>query len=88
VIVEPDFVDKRGTFFGTITLNNKNDLGLMLIEEGLAQVSVIGNRGPPNLIHLEDAERKAKADGIGIWAKNVKLNIEGSSKKITQNERT
>ena len=36
VIVEPEFADKRGSFFGSVTLNNKNDFALMLIEEGLA----------------------------------------------------
>lgn len=45
-------------------------------------MSIIGNRGPPNLIELENAEKKARGEGVGIWAKNVKLNIEGSSKKV------
>jgi endonuclease YncB( thermonuclease family) len=36
VVVEPDFADKRGSFFGTVTMTNKKDFGLMLIQEGLA----------------------------------------------------
>jgi endonuclease YncB( thermonuclease family) len=36
VVVEPDFADKRGSFFGTVTLTNKKDFALMLVQEGLA----------------------------------------------------
>jgi endonuclease YncB( thermonuclease family) len=36
VVVEPDFADKRGSFFGTVTMSNKKDFGLLLVQEGLA----------------------------------------------------
>ncbi len=49
VVVEPEFADKRGTFFGTITLTNKKDFGLMLVQEGLGQVSIIGHKVPMNI---------------------------------------
>lgn len=72
-MVEPDFADKRGTFFGTVTLSNKKDFGLMLVQEGLAEVSVIGNKAPQNIHELEDAQDQAKADGVGIWNKSIKI---------------
>jgi endonuclease YncB( thermonuclease family) len=60
VIVTLDFADKRGTFFGTVQLkNNKEDFGLMLVDNGLAEVSIIGKRAPDNFAQLEDAEAKA-----------------------------
>jgi endonuclease YncB( thermonuclease family) len=50
VIVDLNFADKRGTFFGAVTLKNtKEDFGLMLIQNGLAEVSVIGNKAPDNI---------------------------------------
>jgi len=55
VVVEPDFADKRGTFFGSITLSNKKDLALLLVQEGLAEVSILGNKAPLNIEELEDA---------------------------------
>ena len=36
---------------------------------------------------LEDAEEQAKADGIGIWSKSVKILSSSSPKKVKQNER-
>jgi len=36
VVVDLDSADKRGTFFGTLSLSNKDDFGMMLIKEGLA----------------------------------------------------
>lgn len=31
VFVEPEFADKRGSFFGSVTLSNKKDFALMLV---------------------------------------------------------
>ena len=87
VVVEPDFADKRGSFFGTVTLTNKKDFALMLVQEGLAQVSIIGNKAPHNIEELEDAEHNAKEEGLGIWNKQQKIIQEGGSKKVKQNER-
>lgn len=88
VVVEPDFADKRGSFFGTVTLSNKKDFGLMLIQEGLAQVSVFGNKAPTNIDELESAEEQARIDGIGIWDKQLKTigSVQGS-KLVKLNER-
>jgi len=36
VIVELFFADKRGSFFGTVTIPNKGDFAAKLLEEGLA----------------------------------------------------
>lgn len=57
VVVEPDFADKRGSFFGSVTLSNKKDFALMLVQEGLAEVSVIGNKAPINIEEIERAEQ-------------------------------
>ena len=59
----------------------------MLVQEGLAQISVIGNRVPENFEQLEDAEAQAQQDGLGIWSKSVKILNQGSPKKVRQNER-
>lgn len=57
VIVDLEFADKRGTFFGTVSLKNtKEDFGLMLVQNGLAEISVIGNKAPENISLLELAE--------------------------------
>jgi endonuclease YncB( thermonuclease family) len=53
VIIEPEFADKRGSFFGTLALKNKKDFGLMLVDEGLAHISVIGNKAPHNIDELD-----------------------------------
>jgi endonuclease YncB( thermonuclease family) len=72
VVVEVDFADKRGTFFGTVALKNtKEDFGLMLVKNGLAEVSVFGNKAPENLAALEAAEEEARAEEIGIWQKGI-----------------
>lgn len=42
----------------------------------------MGSKVPPNIDLLEHAEAKAKADGIGIWSKNIKLAAAGSPKKV------
>lgn len=87
VVVEPEFCDKRGNFFGTLTLKNKKDFGVMLIQEGLAMVSVVSNKAPHNINELEKEEAKAKADQIGIWDKSLKLTQDSSSqKKVKMNE--
>lgn len=86
VIVDLDFADKRGTFFGTVALKNtKEDFGLMLVQNGLAEISIIGKRAPPNYAQLEDAQVKAQADGIGVWQKG--LRVTGESKAVKTNER-
>ncbi len=85
VVVDLDSADKRGTFFGTLSLSNKDDFGMMLIKEGLAQVNVMGGRAPFNIEQLEDAEEQAKYDGVGIWDKSMKLMTQASPKKVKQN---
>ena len=51
VTVELYFADKRGTFFGTVTMANKTDFALRLLEEGLAQTHLQGNsKAPRNLV--------------------------------------
>ena len=90
VVVEPDFADKRGSFFGSVTLANKKDFALMLISEGLAEVSVIGNKAPMNIEELERAEEQAKEERLGIWGSGVKSSQAakgGSSSLVKQNER-
>ena len=68
VIVDLDFADKRGTFFGTVALKNtKEDFALMLVQNGLAEISVVGNKAPDNISQLELAEDQAKSEGLGIW---------------------
>lgn len=54
--IDIDFADKRGSFFGTLALKNtKEDFALMLVQHGLAEISVIGNRAPENYEALQDA---------------------------------
>ena len=63
------FADKRGNFFGTVTMANKTDFALKLLDEGLAKVYLQGNsRAPSNMPALEAAEEKAKSKEIGIWS--------------------
>lgn len=51
-------------------------------------MSIIGNKAPQNIEQLEDAEHQAKQDGIGIWAKDLRMAVSDTpSKKVTQNER-
>lgn len=60
VIVEPEFVDKRGSFFGSLCLaNTKKDFALMLVEEGLGEVNIVGGKAPINIDQIEDAQYKA-----------------------------
>jgi endonuclease YncB( thermonuclease family) len=73
VTVEPDFVDKRGSFFGTVTLSNKKDFGLILVEEGLGEVNIVAGKVPMNIDQLEDAQAKAQEEGLGIWGMQSKL---------------
>jgi endonuclease YncB( thermonuclease family) len=73
VIVDLDFADKRGTFFGQLSLTNKSDFGLLLVQEGLAQVNIIGNKAPANIDDLEDAEHAAKEEERGIWSRDLQL---------------
>lgn len=47
--------------------NTKEDFGLMLVKNGLAEVSVFGNKAPENISQLEDAEEEARNEEIGIW---------------------
>jgi endonuclease YncB( thermonuclease family) len=35
-VVEIEFADLRGTFFGSMTMTNKKDFGQIMVEEGLA----------------------------------------------------
>lgn len=48
VTVEIHFADKRGNFFGTLTMANKVDFAIRLLEEGLAMVHVQG--GPKQVL--------------------------------------
>lgn len=74
VTVELFFADKRGNFFGTITMSNKTDFATKLLDEGLAKVYLQGNsRAPTNMQELEQAEEKAKSKQIGIWSGQLKL---------------
>ena len=60
VIVDLEFADKRGSFFGTVALKNtKEDFALMLVQNGLAELSIIGNKAPANYDALERAELQA-----------------------------
>jgi hypothetical protein len=58
VTVELSFADKRGNFFGVLTMGNKIDFATRLLEEGLAMIHLQG--GPkqhvPNLDRLQAAE--------------------------------
>ena len=49
VTVELMFADKRGTFFGNLTMPNKSDFAVKLCEEGLAQTYHQGSNKPPTL---------------------------------------
>jgi endonuclease YncB( thermonuclease family) len=60
----------------------KKDFAVELVSEGLAQVSIVGSKIPQSIDELEAAEGKAKADGIGIWSKSLKLASASSPKKI------
>ena len=82
VILDVDFADKRGTFFGSLTYKNKQDFALDLIAEGLAQVSVFGNRAFANRMELEREEEKAKEHGVGMWNKSLKSLFGSSPKKV------
>ncbi len=54
VVVDLEFADKRGSFFGTLALKNtKEDFGLMLVKNGLAEISVFNNKAPENIAELE-----------------------------------
>lgn len=89
VVVNLDFADKRGTFFGTVQLKNtKEDFGLMLVENGLAEVSIIGKRAPENFEQLERAEEKARGEGVGIWQKGLRVGAAGDGgSKVKAGER-
>lgn len=61
VIVEIDFADKRGTFFGSVSLSgNKQDFSEKLLGEGLAHINIVGYKSPKNLAAMEQAEKQAK----------------------------
>jgi endonuclease YncB( thermonuclease family) len=85
VVVDLEFADKRGTFFGTVALKNtKEDFGLMLVEQGLGEISIVGNKAPENIEQLEIAQEKAQDEETGIWQKGMQLGaaaVSGSSVK-------
>ena len=61
VIVDLEFADKKGSFFGTVMLKNtKEDFGLKLVQNGLAEISIFGKKAPENIAQLEDAEEEAR----------------------------
>lgn len=39
VTIEPEFTDKRGTFFGTLWFGGKNDFAIHLLEQGFAMTN-------------------------------------------------
>lgn len=39
----------------------------MLVKEGLAEVSVVGNKAPENIENLEEAQEEAQHKELGIW---------------------
>lgn len=51
VTVELFNADKRGTFFGSVQMSNKQDFSMKLLEEGHAKVFTMGNerRLPANM---------------------------------------
>lgn len=53
VEIEVEQIDKKGTFFGTLSIGGKN-FNEQLVKEGLAKVFVFGQRPIP---YLEDYER-------------------------------
>ena len=59
VTIELFFADKRGNFFGTLTMANKSDFATKLLEEGLAMVHVQGKSIIPGLDKLQAAEKAA-----------------------------
>lgn len=88
VVVDLEFADKRGTFFGTVQLKNtKEDFGLMLVQEGLAEISIVGNKAPSNFEAIEEAQEKAKSEGLGIWQQGLRVGASGTSKQLKTNER-
>ena len=86
-MVDLDFADKRGTFFGTVALkNSKEDFGLMLVQNGLAEVSIIGKRAPENYEQLEEAQARAQAEAVGVWQKGLRVGA-AEGKAVKTNER-
>jgi endonuclease YncB( thermonuclease family) len=84
VVVDLEFADKRGSFFGTLALKNtKEDFGLMLVQNGLAEISVFNNKAPENIAELEKAEEIARSEGSGIWQKGLKLGASSSVKEVS-----
>jgi hypothetical protein len=73
--------DKRGSFFGTVMMSNKQDFSLKLLEEGHAKIHVMGNerRLPSNMAELESTEAQAKAKELGIWSKSLRLVSESAT---------
>ena len=71
--IEIFFADKRGNFFGTLTLSNKSDFATKLLEEGLAMIHLQGKQAVPSLDKMQAAEQAAQAKEIGIWGKSLKL---------------
>jgi len=43
----------------------------MLIQNGLAEVSIFGNKVPENIDLLEEAQEQAQHEEIGIWQKGI-----------------
>ena len=75
VTVELHFADKRGNFFGTLTMANKTDFATKLLEEGLAMIHLQGTSKYtiPCLGQMQNAEKNAQQKEIGIWGKSLKL---------------
>jgi staphylococcal nuclease domain-containing protein 1 len=86
VVLKIENVDKLGTFLGTIVLadgvqasqtsqnKNKVDLGVALLENGLAKLHEMSNVSVlENGRELLDAEEKARMGKLGIWSKEEKV---------------
>eukprot|EP01022_Parablepharisma_sp_SALTPOND_P019994 TRINITY_DN35190_c0_g1_i1.p2 TRINITY_DN35190_c0_g1~~TRINITY_DN35190_c0_g1_i1.p2 ORF type:complete len:919 (-),score=143.15 TRINITY_DN35190_c0_g1_i1:10592-13348(-) len=68
--------DRKGNFFGILTVGGKNYV-LSLLEEGLAAINRTPGRGPTiNKELYEDAEEKAKKEKKGIWNPKVHVSLE------------
>ena len=83
-----DNVDKIGTFLGSITVDDggsKLDLGVALLEFGLAQLHPMTNiPALDNGRALQEAEERAKVRKIGLWSKEPEAKQEQPRERTKQ----
>jgi len=83
-----DNVDKIGTFLGSITVDNggsKLDLGVALLESGLAQLHSMTNISVlENGRALQEAEERAKLGKTGLWSKEPEAKQEQPNERAKQ----